>query len=39
MLLDDDGEAKAMLRDDPSLRAGPGGFRTPYLSFLFPICV
>lgn len=33
MVLDDDGVAEAMLREDPSLRAGPGGFRTPYSSF------
>lgn len=33
MVLDDDGVAEAMLHEDPSLRAGPGGFRTPYSSF------
>lgn len=31
MLLDDDGAAEAMFREDPSVGAGPGGFRTPHL--------
>lgn len=37
MVLDDDGVAEAMLREDSSLRAGPGGFRTPHSSFSLSI--
>ncbi len=29
MLLDDDGEAERMFQEDPSVGAGPGGFRKP----------
>lgn len=39
MVLDDDGVAEAVLREDPSLRAGPGGFRTPYSFFSLSIVV
>lgn len=32
MLLDDDGQAEKMFMEDPSVGAGPGGFRACYAS-------